>query len=1069
MALFDIFKKKDACVLLARADRPLVEKYRHFRDFLGFNRDALKLMAEIEERFYGGAGHSVVQLRAKVYELVETTLRLTETLNRISGGKYDELTEVCEAIGREIRSALTAPPPTPTGEMVLPLEAVPADGVCVAGGKATNLAVMGNVLGLPVPRGFVVTAAGLHHFLKESGLSLSIASILEGVDAEDPGALGAACHQIQAMVRRAGLPFSLAAAMAEAYSALEAATHPGVRIALRSSAVGEDSEASFAGQFVTVLNVDRSGLFDAYKSVVASKYSPRAILYRMRYGLEDEDTPMCVMGVEMIDSRASGVLYTVDPSNPSSREMRVSAVLGLGELLVSGGASPDDFFVDRESLAVVRREIRPKSYRVVPGAPSELRREAVSKSEAAAAAIGDEVVCELARCGKLLEEHFRRPQDVEWTVDGTGRLVFLQTRPLAVIGERRQAVDPTAEVPGTSILLRGGRAACPGAAAGTAFLADGKDLSAPPEDAILVARTASPDYAVLVGRVRGIITDVGSVASHLGSVAREFRVPALFDVGDATRTLRDGDPITLVSSTATVYAGRVEGLLEEHAGGGGRFPESPVSERLHRALERIVPLGLKDPDAPDFAPRGCRSLHDVVRFAHERILRELFSFAEKTEGAVSARLRTTIPLVLHCIDLGGGLEERLTTCDAITDRHLTSIPMRALWKGLTHPGITWEGTVHFDPKGWLTLLSSSAVAEFGPLPGGDSYAVLSRDYLNLSAKFAYHYANLDVYCAESDEDAGQNHILLQFSGGAGSFVGRSLRLQFLGAVLGRLGFTLNITGDWLEASFKGAGRKVMEETLDQLGRLLASSRLLDMTIATPEQLEAMTEAFFREDYDFLGQSQGKTLPGFYTPTGDWRLMGDREEGEGRGGLRVLQDGSGAVSAVGAVLARFMGKVLGARYQRFLDNMKAYAYFPLAVARESGVADASISVRVKPMSGRIGRAGGLVFGLRHVGDYFVLRVDALENDLVLFEFVNNRRFSRATVPRKIETGRWVEIRVETRGNRIRGFLDGELLVDYAAAGPVHGRVGLWTSADSVTCFEGFSVERNGIQESNQPLP
>lgn len=677
---------------------------------------------------------------------------------------------------------------------------------------------------------------------------------------------------------------------------------------------------------------------------------------------------------------------------------------------------------------------------------------AVPDDEGSASAVGDELVSALARFGDLLEAHFRAPQDVEWAVDASGKIYLLQTRPLHVLKGESPRNEPSLDLSNHPTRLQGGRTACPGITAGTVFLADGKDLSLLPDDAILVARTASPDYAALVGKVRGIITDIGSVAGHLASIAREFRVPALFDTAEATGTLRDGEPITLDSTHAVVHEGIVEGITGGSSPVGGQLLDSPIHRRLRAALDRITPLSLTDPKSPNFAPQGCRSLHDIVRFAHERIMNEVFLLSEKAEGVVSVRLKTHIPLILYCIDLGGGLKEMLTTCDEVTAHHITSIPMKALWGGFTHPGITWAGTINFDRGNLMDLLTSSATAEMGgEMPGGDSYALLSRDYLNLSAKFGYHYANVDVFCGVEDEDVGQNHILLQFSGGVGSFVGRSLRIRFLASVLGRLGFHLNITGDLLEASFKGAGREVMEETLDQLGRLLASSRLLDMAISAPDQVEAMTDSFFRGDYDFLNQSIASQLPGFYTHEGNWGMRDEGEEGE-----VVIQDGSRWAGSLGSSFAGFMGRVMGRRYQAFLDNIKAYYYFPLAIARESSVGDAVICARVKPMGGRIDQAGGLAFGLRNIGNYFVLRINALENNLILFEFVNNRRFTRASVSVEIETDRWYEIRVETRGNQILGYLDDELLIDTTSQWPAHGNVGLWTKADSVTAFKRLII-------------
>ena len=497
----------------------------------------------------------------------------------------------------------------------------------------------------------VVSVRAFQCFLEETGLSAPIAAILDRLDVSDPAGLEAASEAIREMVQGAEMPIALSTALHEAYAALESQSRPGVPIAMRSSAVGEDSEASFAGQFVTELNVDRSKLIEAYKSVVASKYSPRAILYRLRYGLEDEDTPMCVAGIEMIASRASGVLYTVDPSSPASGEMKISAILGLGEQLVSGEASPDDFFVDRSSFEILRREIRPKRSRLVGGEAGGLRLEAVPEAEVLTPSIGADVVSALARIGKLLEEYFTGPQDVEWAIDHAGALYLLQARPLGLSRNDGSEAELAVDLSSHPIRLQGGRAACPGAAAGTVVLADGKDLASLPQDAILVARTASPDYAALVGRVRGIITDVGSVASHLGSVVREFRVPALFDTGSATRTLRDGERITLMSGSAVVYEGIIEGLPRGATAGGGLLQDSPIHRRLRAALDRISPLTLTDPNAPSFAAEGCRSLHDIVRFAHERIMKEIFFLSETADGAVSVRLKTNIPLILYCIDL----------------------------------------------------------------------------------------------------------------------------------------------------------------------------------------------------------------------------------------------------------------------------------------------------------------------------------------------------------------------------------------------------------------------------------
>jgi pyruvate,water dikinase len=155
---------------------------------------------------------------------------------------------------------------------------------------------------------------------------------------------------------------------------------------------------------------------------------------------------------------------------------------------------------------------------------------------------------------------------------------------------------------------------------------------------------------------------------------------------------------------------------------------------------------------------------------------------------------------------------------------------------------------------------------------------------------------------------------------------------------------------------------------------------------------------------------------------------------------------------------------GARYQAFLDNIKAYHYFPKLIAKDGEIESGTVTVRVRAVSGFIDQAAGLVLGLRNVGNYFALRINALENNLVLFEHVNGNRFQRATIERAIEAGRWYRLKATLSGRRVLGFLDDELLIDFEADRAVAGHVGLWTKADSVCQFASLTIDRG---EPGQP--
>jgi pyruvate,water dikinase len=152
--------------------------------------------------------------------------------------------------------------------------------------------------------------------------------------------------------------------------------------------------------------------------------------------------------------------------------------------------------------------------------------------------------------------------------------------------------------------------------------------------------------------------------------------------------------------------------------------------------------------------------------------------------------------------------------------------------------------------------------------------------------------------------------------------------------------------------------------------------------------------------------------------------------------------------------------MGGKYQGMLDNIEAYYYFPLAIAKDSEVSDATLQVRVKPVAGSVDQAGGLAFGIRNINNYFVLRVNALEDNVILFEYINNKRLTRATVQKEIMKDQWYLMKVEISENTLKGYLDDELIMEYIAERPLAGYVGLWTKADSVTYFDELTIGEGG---------
>ncbi|MBI5847798.1 MAG: pyruvate, phosphate dikinase [Nitrospirae bacterium] len=1055
--LLSFFTKRKICQPLQQADGRVALKYRAFKTLLGHNHAALSRIADLEQIYFSGKPFSLASVRIQYEALLEGIYGIIHALELLAGRDFGMLSEKVALIDESIFENFNPRCLLTTKRLVIPFGEIEPEMTGTVGSKAVNLAMIRNALNLPVPDGFAITAFGFRRFIEENNLLRPVEEELSRYASGPSEEHEVICRRLQEMIHAGRMPEDLAAEIMAAFDQLVTLSVPERRVAMRSSAVGEDTGATFAGQYETVLNVTREGLFDAYREVLASKYSPRAIAYRIQHGLEDQETPMCVAAVVMVDARASGVIYTLDHGQDRQPLVKINALWGLGEQLVNGSTSPDLFMVNRQSRKLQEQHIADKPWQLAARGEGGTELRKVSGDEQAAPSLPAETVLKLADYGLLLEQFFGVPQDVEWAESRRGELYLLQSRPLLLpplapkigrdMGSGEVAVK---EFAGHQVLMASGLAAAPGVAAGSVFVVQTmSDLNAVPKDAILVAKTASPEYARVAGIIRGIITDIGSVTSHMASVAREFGLPALVDTADATTRLKTGDIITLSADNTTVYRGIVQELLDEIRPSRSLIQDSPVHRRMRGILDRLTPLNLVDTAAPDFSAEGCRSYHDIIRFTHEMAVRAMFGIAEDSSAAAGAvRLVTTLPISVYLIDLGGGLAGGLTFCAEVTPQKVRSRPFSALWRGFTHPGVNWKGTMNVDSSSLAGKLAATATAEFGEQPGGNSYAILSDDYLNLSVKFAYHFATIDALCGDS---SSQNYISLQFSGGAGAYYGRSLRVQLMANILQRLGFQVSVRGDLLDAYLARYDMEQTDAMLDLMGRLLASGRLLDMTLTSQEDINILCDEFFSGNYDFLLKRTDDLPQNVYAQGGSWqRLAMDNS-------VYCIQDGSGLSRRITARLAVALGKVIGTPYYEFLDSIEAYYYFPLAIVKESMMSEGSVSVRIMPRAGRLDRAGGIAFGIRDRENYFVLRTNALEGNIILFEFINGKRYQRIIVDRTIETGRWHLLGLELEGRTVRGLFNGEQLIAYDTEAPLDGFIGLWTKSDSTIWFDELVIK------------
>ncbi|MFZ1984084.1 MAG: PEP/pyruvate-binding domain-containing protein [Desulfatitalea sp.] len=829
-------------------------KYRSFKDLLTANNRALELIADLEHHFYQDKPFTLDHIVTQTERLMAEVFTIVEDLNALSNAKYADLFDMAEKISVRVLADLVRKSTVEKTHLVFPLEQLSLENAAYVGGKAANLGEVCNRVNLPVPPGFAVTAYACLHFLEKSRLHPFIEEQLKNIDVNQTEHLMAASQSIQNRIMAADVPVDLAAALTEAAGELNAMLGGSMRLAVRSSATSEDGEASFAGQHTTVLNVTGANLLDAYKEVVASTFSPRAVFYRRRKGYSDQDVVMSVVCIAMVDAQVSGVMYTVDPNDPNRSVMLISSVWGLAAYAVEGSAAMDFFVVDKPSGRLERQDIVDQAAQLRVKAEGGVHEVPVPEHLQAEASLQPDQITLLWESGRRLERHYGQALDIEWAIDGGGKLFILQARPLQQAQqssvEEHTAPGGAQPRPGHAVLLQSGTPACDGTASGLAYvLRSDHMLPHVPEGALVVVHETSPRYVPLMGRIQALITDVGSVTGHMASVAREFRIPTLVGTGDATTTIVHGQEITLDATHSIVYAGRVEEILEKQCP-INPMKDSPIYRAVRTALHRIAPLNLLDPKKENFSPQGCLTIHDIIRFSHEMAMQEMFRISDNVhhERTIAVPLRIHLPLNIYLIDLGGGLRKEFAA-KAAQRQDLTCVPLDALLEGMSHEGVDWSNDVGVQWSGLASVLAQSIIRD--PMTegrmGGPNYVLVSHHYMNFSSRLGYHFATIDTYCGPVVND---NYITFSFKGGAADIGRRTRRASLIAAILKGLDFKVEHKVDMVRGQMKKYDAALTAQKINMLGRLLGSVRLLDMVLADDRQIQWYSEQFFGGNYTF---------------------------------------------------------------------------------------------------------------------------------------------------------------------------------------------------------------------------
>ena len=459
---------------------------------------------------------------------------------------------------------------------VIPFEQLGMHDVETVGGKNASLGEMIGALaklGVQVPSGFATTAYAYREFLKQGGLDARIRAELAGLNVDDVTKLAATGARIRGWILATPFPPDIEKAVLGELRRMSNGRE--IAVAVRSSATAEDlPEASFAGQQETFLNVrGEAAVLKAMHEVFASLFNDRAISYRVHQNFDHNAVALSAGVQHMVrsDLGASGVMFTLDTDSGFRDVVFITASYGLGETVVQGAVNPDEFYVYKPTLragkhAVLRRNLGGKAIKMVyapAGSGERVTTVEVPKAERARFSLSDDDIVTLARQALIIEEHYKKPMDIEWGKDGsTGEIYILQARPETVQSRAGRTIQRFTLKSSRSRVLSSGRSIGQRIGSGPArVIRDVSEMARVQSGDVLVADMTDPDWEPVMKRAAAIVTNRGGRTCHAAIIARELGVAAVVGCGDATQTIREGQEVTVSCAegdTGYVY----EGLLE---------------------------------------------------------------------------------------------------------------------------------------------------------------------------------------------------------------------------------------------------------------------------------------------------------------------------------------------------------------------------------------------------------------------------------------------------------------------------------------------------------------------------
>jgi len=722
-------------------------RYETLRSLLNKNGNAQQILSDLEADL-NHMRHYDKRVKRPIQRLIAESLLMAQELNLMTQDHYTDLYEVIFQLRDKTDRLFLADHPEAGQPLIVRLDEPAEPDAALVGGKALGVWQLGNNFKAHVPPGFVVTTTAYNRIIEDNDLHNRIRILLNNLDVtEDQAQFQSRTRTIRKMIREATVGKDIETAIREQAEMIDQSSS-GRSWAVRSSAVCEDGAHSFAGQFDSELQIKSENIISAYLHVIASRFTDRAVKYRIHNNFREVDTPMAVLFMPMVDAAAAGVIYTSDAKGADADNMVISAVPGLANRMVKGEVSADTFLVSKGGGPAITRMI-----------PANGDTEIVQSLDY----ISNEKIVEIAQLAVNAVAQFGHELDIEWAVDQSGNVQLLQARQLSVSGADDGAPDKALQRKDSLPIVEGGITIFPGRAEGPIkFLGPADDLSDLPEGAVVLVQQPLPALASILPKIAALLVMEGNPVGHLATLVREFSVPCIFRLGKNAGILTGKNIISVNATKRTVYAGirwpgiRDRVLARIAAGNRHQQKSGPL-------YDLVLGLNLLDPDASSFKAKSCRSVHDTLRFMHEMSVRSMFGFGDKQSRAwnqKSKKLLTDLPVKFQLIDLDQSVPGNVKKA---APENVGSVPFAALWRGVSDSRLSWPDRWEKEMRGMPSDFKETVLGgNKGPRRASDkNYAIVAKDYMNLNARFAYHYAMIDAMVGPGTE---HNHVHFRFRG-----------------------------------------------------------------------------------------------------------------------------------------------------------------------------------------------------------------------------------------------------------------------------------------------------------------